>query len=187
MPFARGLSDERFLIMYKRVLDRTLAVYQPDAIWMQCGADSLKGDTIGSFNLTIKGHSSAVEYTLGKNLPIIYSGGGGYHVDNVARCWAYETMVISGIEDDTLTIPEKSKYKAWYESPDLLYTRENVHGIKRDLNTDQDCHHLLSKVFGIIDKIDGSIPFLDQMIVPGKDNELLIRAEEFCPGVSKSK
>lgn len=30
-------------------------MYQPSAIVLQCGADSLSGDRLGCFNLTIKG------------------------------------------------------------------------------------------------------------------------------------
>lgn len=30
------------------------------------------------------------------NLPIIAIGGGGYRIENVARCWAYETSLAMG-------------------------------------------------------------------------------------------
>jgi histone deacetylase 1/2 len=29
----------------------------------------------------------------GKNIPMIILGGGGYTIQNVARCWAYETGI----------------------------------------------------------------------------------------------
>lgn len=32
-----------------------MEMYQPSAIVLQCGADSLSGDRLGCFNLTIKG------------------------------------------------------------------------------------------------------------------------------------
>ena len=34
--------------------------YQPGAIVLQCGADSLVGDRLGSFNLSIRGHGRFV-------------------------------------------------------------------------------------------------------------------------------
>lgn len=34
-----------------------MEMYQPSAVVLQCGADSLSGDRLGCFNLTIKGHS----------------------------------------------------------------------------------------------------------------------------------
>jgi acetoin utilization deacetylase AcuC-like enzyme len=60
---------------------------------MQCGADSLSYDKLGDFCLTIKGHGEAVNYIKKYNLPILLLGGGGYTVENVSRCWAYETGV----------------------------------------------------------------------------------------------
>ena len=33
--------------------------YQPGAIVLQCGADSLCGDRLGSFNLSLKGHGGS--------------------------------------------------------------------------------------------------------------------------------
>ena len=35
---------------------KVMEVYRPDAIVFQSGADSLSGDRLGCFNLSIKGH-----------------------------------------------------------------------------------------------------------------------------------
>ena len=37
-----------------------MEMYQPGAVVMQCGADSLSGDRLGCFNLTLKGGSARV-------------------------------------------------------------------------------------------------------------------------------
>lgn len=57
---------------------------------MQGGADSLSGDRLGCFNLSVRGHGHAAEY-LKKNydVPILLLGGGGYTLRNVPRCWTY--------------------------------------------------------------------------------------------------
>ena len=34
--------------------------FQPSAVVLQCGADSLHGDRLGPFNLTLKGHGEYV-------------------------------------------------------------------------------------------------------------------------------
>lgn len=60
---------------------------------LQCGADSLCGDRLGCFNLTLKGHGKCVEFVKKFNLPLLLVGGGGYTIRNVARCWTYETAV----------------------------------------------------------------------------------------------
>ena len=36
--------------------------YQPGAVVLQCGADSLSGDRLGCFNLSLKGHADCVAF-----------------------------------------------------------------------------------------------------------------------------
>lgn len=72
--------------------------YSPEAIVMQCGADSLSGDRLGCFNLSLKGHADCVEYVKSFNVPLLVLGGGGYTLRNVPRCWAYETGVLLDTE-----------------------------------------------------------------------------------------
>merc|ERR1712205_132263 len=58
---------------------------------LQCGCDSLGGDRLGCFNLSIKGHGDCVNFIKSYKLPLLILGGGGYTIRNVARCWTYET------------------------------------------------------------------------------------------------
>jgi histone deacetylase 1/2 len=74
-------------------MDRIMEQYNPGAIFLQCGADSLVGDRLGTFNLSIKGHGKCVEYMKSFGRPLLVTGGGGYTIRNVARCWAYETAL----------------------------------------------------------------------------------------------
>ncbi len=60
------------------------------------GADSLAGDRLGAFNLTLKGHADCQQFMLQFGVPMLVLGGGGYKINNVARCWAYETGRILG-------------------------------------------------------------------------------------------
>jgi histone deacetylase 1/2 len=46
----------------------------------QCGADSLSGDRLGCFNLSLKGHGACVEFTRSFGVPLLVLGGGGYTV-----------------------------------------------------------------------------------------------------------
>ena len=52
-----------------------METYQPSAIVLQCGADSLSGDRLGCFNLTLKGHAKCVEFIKKYNLPLLLLGG----------------------------------------------------------------------------------------------------------------
>ena len=54
--------------------------YQPTAIVLQCGADSLANDRLGCFNLSIKGHGKCVEFIKNYGIPTLVLGGGGYTV-----------------------------------------------------------------------------------------------------------
>lgn len=160
VPLKKGLENNTFSSLFQRVVDRTIAHYQPTAIWMQCGADSLQGDTIGGFNLSIEAHSGALRHILKKNIPVVFSGGGGYHVPNVVRCWTYETMVICRAEEDNMLIPENSKYRKCFSNPDLLHLRGNVHGVTSDFNSEDYCNLVLADVYRSISKINGSVGFL---------------------------
>ena len=42
-------------------------------------------------------------------IPLMLLGGGGYTVQNVARCWAYETGIALG-EDIEGTIPKNDRF-----------------------------------------------------------------------------
>ena len=68
--------------------------YNPSAVVLQCGADSLAGDRLGVFNLSSKGHASCIEYVKSFNRPLIVLGGGGYSIRNVPRAWCYETALL---------------------------------------------------------------------------------------------
>lgn len=68
--------------------------YRPGAVVMQCGADSLAGDRLGCFNLSMKGHADCLDFLKTFDVPLLVLGGGGYTIRNVARVWAYETSVM---------------------------------------------------------------------------------------------
>lgn len=70
--------------------------YRPDVVVLQSGADSLSKDRIGNFELTIAAYGECVKHVKSFNVPTIILGGGGYTIENVARCWAYETAVVLG-------------------------------------------------------------------------------------------
>ena len=86
MPLWQGLDDASFEHVYKPVMDKIMQVFQPSAVVMCCGADSLVGDRLGVWNLTLSGHAMAVDYMKTFGVPLILLGGGGYTPRNVARC-----------------------------------------------------------------------------------------------------
>jgi acetoin utilization deacetylase AcuC-like enzyme len=73
-----------------------VAKFCPNAIVIQCGADSLAWDRLGPLNLTLVGHGECVDYMKAFNIPMLVLGGGGYTIKNVSRCWTYETSLLLG-------------------------------------------------------------------------------------------
>jgi len=115
-PLHDGIDDSSFELIFRAIIEKVMGTFRPHAIVLQCGADSLSGDRLGCFNLSLKGHGAAVEYVKGFNLPLLVLGGGGYTVRNVARCWAYETGLLLDHK-----MPEEIPYNEFYEyySPDF--------------------------------------------------------------------
>lgn len=48
--------------------------FRPDAVVLQCGADSLAYDRLGTNNITIKGHGSCVKLIKSWGLPLLVLG-----------------------------------------------------------------------------------------------------------------
>ena len=94
VPLGDGMDDDSYTDLFKRVVDLCIDKFQPGAIVLQCGADSVTGDRLGTFNLTLHGHSACVDYVRNKNIPLMVLGGGGYTIKNVSRTWTFETAVL---------------------------------------------------------------------------------------------
>lgn len=97
-PLRDGIDDESYESIFQPLISKVMEMYQPSAVVLQCGADSLSGDRLGCFNLTLKGHGKCAEFVRRYNLPLLQLGGGGYTIRNVARCWTYETAVALGVD-----------------------------------------------------------------------------------------
>jgi len=104
IPLLAGMDDASYESIFKPIVQKVMAHFQPGAVVMCCGADSLSGDRVGCWNMSIKGHAQCLELMKTFNVPLLVLGGGGYTIRNVSRCWAYETarLVDQSISD---TVP----------------------------------------------------------------------------------
>lgn len=93
-----GMDDESYESIFEPIISKVMETFQPSAVVLQCGADSLTGDRLGCFNLTVRGHGKCVEFVKKYGLPFMMVGGGGYTIRNVSRAWTYETSVALGVE-----------------------------------------------------------------------------------------
>lgn len=96
VPLKKGIDDSTYTELFKLVLRRAVDSFGPSVIVIQCGADSLSKDKLGDLNLSIKGHGECLKFMKSLGIPLILLGGGGYTIENVSRCWAYETGLMLG-------------------------------------------------------------------------------------------
>lgn len=61
-PLNSGMTDESYEKLFKPIMQKIMDVYRPGAIVLQCGADSLTGDRLGCFNLSLRGHAECVKF-----------------------------------------------------------------------------------------------------------------------------
>ena len=113
-PLNDGMDDNSFRSIFRPIMDVVMQKFRPGAIVLQCGADSLSGDRLGCFNLSLKGHADCVSYVRSFNVPLLVLGGGGYTLRNVPRCWTYETSVLLGMSGDD-EIRDALPYNDYFE------------------------------------------------------------------------
>lgn len=121
VPLKDGIDDLAYHQLFKPIIKEIVDTYRPTAIVLQCGADSLKLDKLGCFNLSHAGHGECVRYVTSLGLPTLVLGGGGYTVRNVARAWTYETGVICGRGPDLAKarVPDTIDYYETF-APDYM-------------------------------------------------------------------
>lgn len=103
VPLQSGITDESYKYIFEPIIQHCIDKFKPTAIVLQSGADSLAEDKLGPFALSIQGHANCVTFLKKFDIPILLLGGGGYTIENVARCWAYETSVMCDkIKDDII-------------------------------------------------------------------------------------
>lgn len=115
-PLRDGIDDKSYKSIFEPVIGSVMEHYRPTAVVLQCGGDSLSGDRLGCFNLSMRGHANCVNFVKSFNLPTLILGGGGYTMRNVARTWAYETGQLIGAELGS-ELPFTDYYE--YYSPDF--------------------------------------------------------------------
>jgi histone deacetylase 1/2 len=128
VPLHSGMCDRTYQDLFRPIVAKIMEVYQPGAVVLQCGADSIAGDRLGPFNLTLRGHAECIEYVKSFNVPTLILGGGGYTIRNVARLWCYETSVICEKEVSN-EIPFNDYYEYYAPDFELHVKKENADNI----------------------------------------------------------
>ncbi len=141
-------------------MEPTITIFRPTCIVLQCGADSLGSDRLGTFNLSIKAHGECVRFIKSFDLPLLVLGGGGYRQSSVARCWTYETALLAGVEISN-DLPS-THYDAYFEGmvlhPPLTSSIPNK-------NTPTDLENIRRKIREQLRVLNGA-PSVQMMEIP---------------------
>lgn len=122
VPLHDGVEDGEYISLFQAIIGPCIRTYQPGAIILQCGADSLGCDRLGCFNLNIRAHGACVAYTKTFGLPTLVVGGGGYTPRNVSRLWAYETAICLDAESKlNPVLPESLPFRSHFRPDCSLF------------------------------------------------------------------
>ena len=94
VPLGRGVSDATFGEVFQRATTSAVRAHRPTHIVWQCGADGLAWDPQGVWNLTPSLWAQLASHVRAFEVPLLVLGGGGYHVTQTARAWAYATAAL---------------------------------------------------------------------------------------------
>lgn len=73
-----GCDDASFFRVFTNALEAAVEGFQPEALVLLAGADTLSSDPLGPFNLTSAGIRACVERVVALEIPLLMLGGGGY-------------------------------------------------------------------------------------------------------------
>ncbi|KAH8817110.1 histone deacetylase RPD3 [Xylogone sp. PMI_703] len=168
-PLRDGIDDVSYKAIFEPVIEKIIEHYQPGAIVLQCGADSLSGDRLGSFNLSMRGHANCVKFVKSFNLPTLVLGGGGYTMNNVARTWAFETGVLLDQPMDPV-LPYNEYYEYYAPSYELDVRPSNA----INANSSDYLNKITASILENLKNVD-FVPSVQMMDIPratlGMDDE----------------
>ncbi len=102
-----GLED--FVVVAKE--------FQPDMIFIACGADGHRTDPLSSLQYTVNGYQEAMSTLRAEFIetPMLLGGAGGYQPDTITpEVWALSSLALAtGVVED---FPEEGKKEEWMQS-----------------------------------------------------------------------
>ncbi|KAJ3360477.1 histone deacetylase [Allomyces javanicus] len=141
-PLRDGIDDATYQSVFEPVIQSVVDWYRPEVIVLQCGADSLAGDRLGRFNLSMQGHGQCVAFVKKLGLPVMLLGGGGYTIRNVCRTWTHETAVALGVQLD-----KNLPYCDYYEYFGPEYTLDVPASNMDNFNTPQYLNNVKARIY----------------------------------------
>ena len=102
LPLYPYTEDDTYLQAFREVVPPLIKAFKPDVLVTQLGIDSYYSDPLAHLLISSRGYCEAVREFARMGLPWLATGGGGYDLGAVARCWslAYGIMLDSEWPDE---------------------------------------------------------------------------------------
>jgi acetoin utilization protein AcuC len=99
IPLPAQIHDDAYWFAFQQVAVPLIGAYRPDVIVVELGLDALAGDPLTHLRLTNNVFADVLRRLLAFEVPLLITGGGGYHVDNTVRGWTLAWQTLSGEEE----------------------------------------------------------------------------------------
>ncbi|MBM3859963.1 MAG: acetoin utilization protein AcuC [Verrucomicrobia bacterium] len=104
IPFPAETYDDAYLLAFDQVASPLLRAYAPDVVVLELGMDALAGDPLTHLRLTNNVFVEILNHLLRLNVPLLVTGGGGYHVENTVRGWTLAWKTLTGDNEHDLSM-----------------------------------------------------------------------------------
>lgn len=105
LPVPPGFNDSEMRFLIEEAVLPLAGGFRPEALVIQCGADSLADDPLSRLELSNNAYWEAVRALLPAAPRALVVGGGGYNPWSVGRCWAGIWAVIAGHDPGVMPTP----------------------------------------------------------------------------------
>jgi acetoin utilization protein AcuC len=96
LPVPKGYNDSEARAVLQGLILPRIEAFRPEAIVLQCGADSLTEDPLSRLALSNRAYLEAVAAILPLAPRVLVTGGGGYNPWSVGRLWTAIWGLLSG-------------------------------------------------------------------------------------------
>ncbi len=100
IPLPAGTYNTAYMHCFYEIVDPLIEAFIPDIMVVEIGADTLAGDPLAHLKLTNLTITKIINHIIQLNVPVLFTGGGGYHIENTARAWALAWIVMTGQDKD---------------------------------------------------------------------------------------
>ncbi|KAJ3204409.1 Histone deacetylase 2 [Entophlyctis luteolus] len=163
VPLNDGIDDDSYHRIFTTIMKEVMTRYRPGAIVLQLGADSLIGDRLGCFNLSMSGHGRSVTFMKSFGVPLILLGGGGYTIRNVAKAWCHETTLALGVE-----VAKEIPYHDYFEGYGPTYLLDIPASNMENLNSRKYLDQIQTKILESLRQIP-HVPSVQSHHIPIDD------------------